>query len=134
MREIIKALPDEPCYWIREQVVQAPLTGVAVRVQTVVVNRDGDLAMVTEPLEGDTDVPPIEYEVNGTQSVAKARDIIESIRKRERSDPPGLTIEIGGETYVEADHPALEEIEYGEPDGPYTSYRSRKADPSATVP
>ena len=125
MREILHAKPDEACYWISERVVQAPETGVLIRVQTVVVQRDGELAMNSEPIRGFTDIPPIEYEVNGVQSVAKARDIIESIRLKERAPEPTLTVNIGGESYVEADHPALEAIEDGkpDPDEPYISYR-----------
>ena len=113
MQKLLKVHPNEPCYWISEQVVQAPMTGTMVRIQHVVVNRDGELAMSSVPLEGGTTAPGLEFECGGAMNVAKAQDIAESIRMRKRSEPDTLKINLNGETYIETDHPALEGIPLG---------------------
>ena len=113
MRQVLSVDSNEPCYWIREEVVDSPDLGLAVRVQHVVVERDGDLAMYSQPVtDGFTKGPPIEFD-SGQMSVAKARDIIEGIRNRKRNDPPPITVNLNGETYIESDHPALEGVPVG---------------------
>ena len=116
MRQVLTVDPDEACYWLREEVVESPELGIPVRVQHVVVRRGGKLAMCSQPLVDGVKGPPLEFDT-GQMSVAWARETAEGIRNRPRSNPPPITVNLGGDTYVEADHPALEGIPDGNANG-----------------
>ena len=115
MRQVLTVDPDEACYWLREEVVNSPELGIPVRVQHLVVRRDGELVMHSTPIM-DGIGPPLEFDT-GQMSVAWARETAEGIRSRPRSNPPPITVNLGGETYVDAEHPALEGIPDGNANG-----------------
>ena len=118
MRETVDVGPNEPCYWACERVVVAPQTGFPIRVQQVVVRRGGDLVMHTELMDAGVNLPPIEFNAGGAVTVDAARAHLDTVRNERVELPPPITVTIGGETFIEADHPALEVIPDASPNDP----------------
>ena len=112
-------LPDEECYWIRERSETDGVFNIPIWVQYVCVRRGGDVLVhqnvigICESL-GLRGAPPIMLLTPNPVSVANALATTESIRNQKRTDLPPIIMQVGGETFVEVEHPALEVI----PDAP----------------
>ena len=110
-------VPHEPCYWIRDIEEVDAVLNLPIRVQYICIRRDGEQAVYPNPLDlvsaiGAVNVPPILF-LAGGMSVERAQEHVEQLRMTKRTNPPPIPIQINGETYVDADHPALEVIPNG---------------------
>ena len=126
--ETAYVLPHERCHWIAERIENDRVFHFPIRVQHIAVDRDGELRILRDVLgraEEFPGVPEITH-MAGLDPVDKARAWVEALRNLQTPAMPGLFVASDGETFVDAEHPALEVIEDGHSasGSPFTSYPS----------
>ena len=107
-------LPDEACYWISDREEIDSVLNMPIRVHYIAVRRGGNPAIYREAIGlssqlGIRGFPPVLY-MAGETSVASALEQVESIKSEKIPTPPPLQINSDGESFVDAEHPALEAI------------------------
>ena len=128
-REVASVNAWDRCYFIAERTENDSITHTPIRIQNVAVERHGDFGIMRETMGWASEFLGCPQEITllcpDPITVERALAQIEVLRSQRPAMLPGIPVKIGGETFVDAEHPALEVIPNGDSpsNGTVTSYR-----------